>query len=134
MSKKGGAYKNPREITNRSLPVLNTASAVRHCRMLQWRISSLHRWVNLRSSGVEQGFVGKRTRFGGRRLDFGHRVPLLEDTVQGPDIAGAFYRQLIGHETLWVCGEGSSPLADHLAFTLQILIQHVATEGRQVLC
>lgn len=62
--------------------------------------------------------------------EFGSSVSMLEYTVQGLYIAGAFIRQLIGHGVLGVCGEGVSTFTDVLSFAFQVLIQHVAAEGR----
>ena len=74
--------------------------------------------------------MGKGTWPVGAHWHFGGRVSMLQCAVQGFYIAGAFSRQLIGHGALGVCGEGSGTLADSLSFTLQVLIQHVAAEGR----
>lgn len=73
------------------------------------------------------------TRSVGADRGFGRSAAVLEDTVQGLDVAGAFGRQLVGHAALGVGGKGSSSLADLLGFAFQIFIQHVAAEGRQVL-
>lgn len=72
----------------------------------------------------------KGTRPVGAQWDFGGSVSMLEYAVQGFYIAGAFSRQLIGHRAFRVCGKGSSTLTDLLCFALQVLIQHVAAEGR----
>lgn len=74
--------------------------------------------------------MGKGTWSVGANWAFGHSAALLEDTVQGLYVAGAFCRQLVGHAALRVGGKGSSSLTDLLGFAFQILIQHVAAEGR----
>lgn len=58
---------------------------------------------------------------------------MLQCTVQGFYVAGASSRQLIGHRALSGGKKGSSTLSDLLSFSFQVLIQHVAAEGRQIL-
>lgn len=61
---------------------------------------------------------------------FGHSAAMLEDTVQGLNVAGALCRQLVGHAALGLGGKSCSSLADLLALAFQIFIQHIAAEGR----
>lgn len=74
--------------------------------------------------------MGQWTRPVGHHCSFGCSLPMLQGAVQGFYIAGAFSRQLIRHGALRVGEEGGGTLADLLSFTLQVLIQHVAAEGR----
>lgn len=74
--------------------------------------------------------MGKGAGSVGPHWEFGCGVSMLEYAIQGLYIARAFSRQLIRHRALRVCGEGSSTLSDILGFAFQVLIQHVAAEGR----
>lgn len=76
--------------------------------------------------------MGEGAGSAGRRRDFGSGV-LLEDAVQGLDVAGALIGQLIGHGALGVRREGGGALANVLAFAFQVLVQQVAAEGREIL-
>lgn len=74
--------------------------------------------------------MGKGAWSVGPCWQFGSGISMLEYAVQGLYVAGAFSRQLISHRALGVCGEGSSALTDVLGFAFQVLVQHVAAEGR----
>lgn len=58
---------------------------------------------------------------------------LLQDVVQGPDVAGTPGGQLVHQRLHRRLGEAGGTLVDQLPLTLQILVQHVAAERRQVL-
>lgn len=74
--------------------------------------------------------MGEGTRPVAPRWEFGSSVLMLEHAVKGLHVAGAFSRQLIGHRVVGFCGEGISALTDILGFAFQVLVQHVAAEGR----
>lgn len=57
----------------------------------------------------------------------------FQDVVQGPDVAGAPGGQLVHQRLHWQLGEAGGTLIDQLPLALQILVQHVAAERRQVL-
>jgi len=77
--------------------------------------------------------VGERAGPVGRRGGFGSGFPVLEHAVQGLHVAGALHRQLIGHGVLGARGEGGGAVVHVLGFALQVLVQHVAAERREVL-
>lgn len=110
------------------------------CRLLYGRSSSLNRSsraVQRRSRGrqgrVQQRFVGQGAGSVPPHRGFYSSFLILEHAVQCLHVAGAFNRQLIGHGALRGSGEGFSSLTDVLSFTLQVLVQHVAAEGWEVL-
>lgn len=80
--------------------------------------------------GDGPGTVGYHLHFRGF---FRGRSSSLQHAVQGLDVAGAFDRQLVGHRVHRAAGEGAGPLTHVLSLALQVLVQHVAAERRQVL-
>lgn len=78
-------------------------------------------------------FVGQGAGPAAPRRQPGSSPSAFQDAVQSLHVAGAPGWQLVGHGSFCFGGKRSGALADLLLLALQVFVQHVAAEGRQVL-